>query len=73
MPHCLSQRLDSWLKASDKEPEIAVRKPGPTAQLTPQNDQLPSECRVLCFKPAVRLEWRGQDARRKRSSANIMH
>ena len=29
--------------------------------LTPQNDQLMSERRVLCFKPALRLEWRGQD------------
>src|SRR6478672_13427814 len=29
--------------------------------LTPQNDQLMAECRVLCFKPALRLEWRGQD------------
>jgi hypothetical protein len=28
---------------------------------TPQNDQLMSECHVLCFKPALRLEWRGQD------------
>ncbi|HUV63474.1 MAG TPA: hypothetical protein VMW24_06215, partial [Sedimentisphaerales bacterium] len=28
---------------------------------TPQNDQLMPKCRVLCFKPAPRLEWRGQD------------
>ena len=45
----------------DKEPAIVVRKPGPAAQLTPQNDQLMSECHVLCFKPALRLEWRGQE------------
>jgi hypothetical protein len=38
-----------------------VRKPGPARHLTPQNDQLMSERRVLCFKPALRLEWRGQD------------
>ena len=29
--------------------------------LTPQNDQLMSEYRILCFKPPLRLEWRGQD------------
>jgi hypothetical protein len=29
--------------------------------LTPQYDQLTSECRILCLKPALRLEWRGQD------------
>jgi RNA polymerase sigma-70 factor, ECF subfamily len=45
----------------DKEPAIVVCKLGPAAQLTPQNDQLMSECHVLCFKPALRLEWRGQD------------
>jgi hypothetical protein len=28
---------------------------------TLQNDQLMSERRVLGFKPALRLEWRGQD------------
>jgi hypothetical protein len=28
---------------------------------TPQNDQLMSKRRVLGFKPALRLEWRGQD------------
>jgi hypothetical protein len=44
----------------DKEPAIVVREPDPALHLTPQNDQLMSECHVLCFKPA-RLEWRGQD------------
>ena len=34
---------------------------GAAPHLTPQNDQLMSECRVLCFKPALRLEWQGQD------------
>jgi hypothetical protein len=29
--------------------------------LAPQNYQLMSERRVLSFKPALRLEWRGQD------------
>ena len=30
--------------------------------LTPpwQDDQLMPECRILCFKPALRLAWRGQ-------------
>jgi len=45
----------------DKEPAIVVREPDPALHLTPQNDQLMSECHVLCFKPALRLEWRGQD------------
>ena len=45
----------------DKEPAIVVGKPGAPTHLTPQNDQLMSEGRVLCFKPALRLEWRGQD------------
>ncbi|HEY8853026.1 MAG TPA: hypothetical protein VIM36_12645, partial [Gemmatimonadaceae bacterium] len=47
----------------DKEPAIVVRKPGPAAHLTSQNDQLMSECHVLCFKPALRLEWRGEQGR----------
>src|SRR5665811_2034682 len=47
----------------DKEPAIIVRKSGPARHLTPQNNQLMSERRVLCFKPALRLEWRGQDGK----------
>ena len=49
----------------DQEPTIVVRKPGPAAHLTPQNDQLMSERRILCFKPAPRLEWRSQDGQGK--------
>ena len=45
----------------DKEPAITVGEPNPAAHLTPQNDQLMSKCRVLCCKPPLRLEWRGQD------------
>jgi len=45
----------------DKKPTIVVRQPWPTAHLAPQNDQLMSKHRVLCFKPQLRLEWRGQD------------
>jgi hypothetical protein len=45
----------------DEEQAIAVREPNAAVQLTPQHDQLMSEYRVLGFKPALRLEWRGQD------------
>ena len=45
----------------DQEPAIIVRKPGSPRHLTPQNNQLMSECRILCFKPTPRLEWRDQD------------
>jgi hypothetical protein len=38
-----------------------VRQPDATMQPTPQDDQLMSKHRVLCFKPQLRLEWRGQD------------
>jgi len=31
-----------------QEPAIIVREPDPTMNLTPQNDQLMSECRILC-------------------------
>ena len=44
----------------DKEPAIAVREPGPPLHLTPQDDQLMAERCILCFKPALRLDWRGQ-------------
>jgi hypothetical protein len=47
----------------DKEPAIAVREPGAPLNLTPQNDQLMSECRILCFKPALRLEWRDHESK----------
>jgi hypothetical protein len=45
----------------DKEPAIIVGEPGSALHLTPQKDQLMSERHVLCFKPTLRLEWRGQD------------
>ena len=32
-----------------------------TVHLTPQNDQLMSENRILCLKSALRLEWPGQN------------
>ena len=46
----------------DKEPAIVVREPDAALHLAPQHDQLMSERRVLCLKPALRLERRGQDA-----------
>jgi hypothetical protein len=45
----------------DQEPTVAVRQPDPAMYLAPQNDQLMSEHRILCLKPTLRLEWRGQD------------
>jgi hypothetical protein len=56
----------------DKEPAIAVREPGAPLNLTPQNDQLMSECRILCFKPAPRLERATTKARNKRNSPIIL-
>jgi hypothetical protein len=44
-----------------KSAEIAVRKPDSAVHLAPQHDQLMSERRILGFKPALRLEWRGQN------------
>jgi hypothetical protein len=38
-----------------------VREPDATMQSAPQDDQLMSEHRILRLKPALRLEWRGQD------------
>jgi len=40
----------------DKEPAIVVGEPDPALHLTPQNAQLMPGCRVLCFKPALRLK-----------------
>ena len=45
----------------NKEPAVAVRQPDPALHLTPQNDQLMSENRILSLKSALRLEWRGQN------------
>jgi hypothetical protein len=47
----------------DQEPAIAVREPDPPLHLTPQDDQLMSERRVLGFKPALRLEWRSHESK----------
>jgi hypothetical protein len=45
----------------DKEPAIVIRQQDPSPHLPPQDDQLMSERRILCFKPTLRLEGRGQD------------
>jgi len=54
---------DRWKPAIqlDKEPAIIVRQPDSALHLTSQNDQLMSERYILCLKPALRLEWRGQN------------
>jgi hypothetical protein len=38
---------------------------GPTFHLSPLHNQLISERGVLCFKPALRLEWRDHDGQDK--------
>jgi hypothetical protein len=55
--------LDRWKPAIqlNEEPAIMVREPDATMQLTPQDNQLMSERRILCFKSALRLERRSQD------------
>ena len=40
--------------------------------LTPQNDKLMSKRRVLGFKPALRLEWRGQDGQHETQQAGVV-
>src|SRR5664279_1296913 len=45
----------------DKKPAVVVRQPDSALHLTPQNDQLMSENRILCLKSALRLERRGQN------------
>jgi hypothetical protein len=44
----------SWLDTAGKFLITALH-------VTPQNDQLMSECCILWFMLALRLEWRGQD------------
>src|SRR3974390_1693961 len=49
----------------DKKPAVVVAQPDPALNLTPQYDQLTSERRILSLKPALRLEWPGQDGQDK--------
>src|SRR5260370_22231164 len=44
----------------DEDPAVVICEPSPAFQLTPQDDQLMSENRILRLKPALRLEWQGQ-------------
>src|SRR4030088_1830014 len=59
-PYDLQDRRKSSIHL-EEEPAIVVREPGPAGHLTPQNDQLMSERSILSLKPALRLEWQGQD------------
>ena len=45
----------------EEKPAVVIGEPSPAFQLTPQDDQLMSENRILRLKPALRLERRGQD------------
>jgi len=49
----------------DEEPAVVVGKLGSTPRLAPQNDQLMSGHSILCLKPALRLERRGQHGQNK--------
>ena len=49
----------------DKEPSVMVRQPDATMQPTPQDGQLMSKHRVLCFKPQLRLEWQAHDGQKE--------
>ena len=54
---------DRWKPAIqlDEEPTIIAREPDATIQLTPQDNQLMAERRILCFKSTLRLERQSQD------------
>src|ERR1700737_299481 len=47
-----------------------VREPDAIMESAPQDDQLMSEHRILRFKPALRLEWRGQDGQNETEQPN---
>src|ERR1017187_7581599 len=51
----LQDRRDPSIQL-DKEPVVVVCEPNAAVHLTPQNDQLMPEHRVLGFTPALRLE-----------------
>src|SRR5438132_133981 len=55
----------------DQEQAIPVREVDTTTRFPLQHDQLMSERRVLCLKSALRLEQRGEQGRKKQSSAII--
>src|SRR5205809_3144568 len=53
---------DRWKPSiqHDQEQAIPIRELDATAHPPLQHNQLMSECRVLCRKSALRLEWRGE-------------
>jgi hypothetical protein len=53
------------LRGGRAEPTIVVREPNMATQLAPQNNQLKSQRRILCFKPSLRPERQGQDCQNK--------
>src|SRR5882757_11126575 len=65
----LEDRREPTIKLNE-EPAIVVLKLGPAPHLAPQDDQLMSEDRILRLKPALRLEWRGQDGQNKANQHN---
>ena len=50
---------DQWEPTIElhKDKAIVIGEPDPAVHVTPQNDQLTLERRILCFKPAFRFEW----------------
>ena len=58
------RRLEDRRKSpiqQNEEQAVVARELDPATQLSLQHDQLVSQCRVLDLKPALRLEWGGQD------------
>src|SRR6202022_1122294 len=49
----------------DEEPAVVICEPSPAFQLTPQDDHLMSEHRILPLKPALRLERQDQHGQNK--------
>src|SRR6478752_9953758 len=47
--------------AGRRNKTIVVCEPDAATQLAPQYNHLMSERGILCLKPQLRLEWRGQD------------
>jgi len=58
LPFGTSDHSRTWI--ADRSQRHAAADWG-APQLTPQNDQLMSERRALCFTPALRLEWQCQE------------
>jgi len=57
----------------EEDPAVVICEPSPAFQLiiTPRDDQLMSEHRILRLKPALRLERRGQHGQNNRIGAII--